>query len=194
MADATGQHPATEANVTWNAEQPGAYFDGTDSQITTQGHVLETGPGCSFTVAAWVYMTNPNQNSNVLGQDSNEDGYVSGFYLGYDDQTRRFNFTRSTSNTSDAGADVAAAIRPADANTWTHLVGVYDASDDELKFYVNGVLQSETPDNTPFASNGDFAIGRCEFGYGHIYNWFPGYVRDVEVFQKALTPPEVKAL
>jgi serine/threonine protein kinase len=87
----------------------------------------------------------------------------------------------------------AQSTSPVVVNTWVHLVGVYDAHDKQLRLYVNGKPQGTATDATPYAANGSLAIGRAQFGAQDI-GWFPGRINDVEVFQEALTPAEVKAL
>jgi hypothetical protein len=181
--------------VTWSAASTGAAFDGADSQVSTAGPVLNTGPGASFTVAAWVYLTKAvTFSATAVSQDSQDGNKNSGFYLQYAGTANQsWSFTRSTVNTSAATGIDALSSSPAALNTWVHLVGVYDASDDQLRLYVNGAPQGTATDTSPYAANGDLVMGRAQFG-GDYVDWFPGYIRDVEVFQQALTAAQVKAL
>ena len=48
-------------------------------------------------------------------------------------------------------------------------------------------------DITPFAGHGDVVIGRAK-SFGRLSDWFPGMIRDVEVFQQALSASQVKVL
>ena len=108
--------PGTAFHVLWGAGRGGwGDFNGVNSPIITAGPVLNTGPGASFSVAAWVDL------------------------------------------------------------------------------YINGKPQGTATDTTPYASHGSLAIGRAQFGAQNI-GWFPGRINDVEVFQQALTPAEIKAL
>jgi hypothetical protein len=195
VSDAVGNHPAMATNVHWRAGISGAVFDGADSQVSTAGPVLSTGTGASFTVAAWVYLTKAVAfSATAVSQDSQAGNKNSGFYLQYAGTANQsWSFTRTAANTSAAGGIDALSSGPAALDTWVHLVGVYDASDDQLRLYVNGASQGAATDATPYAANGGLVIGRAEFG-GNYVDWFPGYIRDVEVFQQALTPVEVKAL
>ena len=195
VSDTAGKHPATATNVHWKAGNSGAAFDGSDSQVAAAGPVLNTGPGASFTVAAWVYLTKAVAfSATAVSQDSQDGNKNSGFYLQYAGTANQsWSFTRSSANTSAAAGIEAVSSAPAALNTWVHLVGVYDASDDRLLLYVDGVPQGTATDTAPYATNGSLVIGRAQFG-GDYVDWFPGYIRDVEVFQQALTPAEVKAL
>jgi Protein kinase domain/Concanavalin A-like lectin/glucanases superfamily len=190
-SDATGANPGTAFNVLWGAGRGGwGDFNGTDSQIVTAGPVLNTGPGASFTVAAWVYLTKYAVNVTAVSQDSTGD---SAFCLQYYSGGTGWGFTRYAANSVTPSPVSAQSTSPAVLNTWVHLVGVYDADDGQLRLYVNGKPQGTATDTTPYASHGSLAIGRAQFGAQDI-DWFPGRINDVEVFQQALTPTEVKAL
>jgi hypothetical protein len=190
-SDDTGANPGTAFNVLWGAGRGGwGDFNGTDSQIITAGPVLNTGPGASFTVAAWVYLTEYAVNATAVSQDSTGD---SSFCLQYYSADNRWAFTRSAANSVTPTPISAQSTSPVSLNTWVHLVGVYDAADEQLRLYVNGKPQGTATDITPFAAHGSLAIGRAQFA-AEDTGWFPGRINDVEVFQQALTPAEVKAL
>ena len=86
----------TAFNVLWGAGRGGwGDFNGTNSQIITAGPVLNTGPGASFTVAAWVYLTKYAVNVTAVSQDSNGD---SAFCLQYYSGGTGWGFTRYAAN------------------------------------------------------------------------------------------------
>jgi hypothetical protein len=189
--DAMGLHPATASNIQWCAQTYGncaslngtdsALLNGTDSDFTTSGPVLNTGPGKSFTVSAWFDMTAIPDNGayeTIVSQDGVK---YSSFYLQYSGANHRWAFARSVRALS--------ASNPA-INTWTHLVGVYDASDSQLRLYVNGVLQGTGTDRSPVAANGDLAIGRAKYN-GSPTDWFDGAVGKIEIWNVALTTAQV---
>ena len=74
--------------------------------------------------------------------------------------------------------------------TWTHLVGVFDASDDRLRLYVNGVLEGTATDSSPFDATGDLVIGRAQFN-GVATDWFNGAANQIKVYDQALTAAQV---
>jgi hypothetical protein len=185
--DAGGAHPAFGSNIGWCTYANGscASFNGTNSQFTTSGPVLDTGPGNSFTVAAWVFMTAlaPNNGFETI---VSQDGVTnSGFYLQYSGTDHRWAFARP-------GARALSASAPS-LSTWTHLVGVFDASDDQLRLYVNGVLQGTATDTSPVAATGPLAIGRAQFN-GHPTDWFDGLANQIKVYNVALTSAQVMAI
>jgi hypothetical protein len=191
--DATGAHDGTADTVTWSGGA--AEFTGADdSEVTTSGPVLDTGAGDSFTVSAWLELTSfpvaPHYNATAVSQDASVD---SGFYLQYFGPQNLWAFARVDSDTQSAAAHRALSDSTPQLDTWTHLVGVYDASRDALYLYVDGQLQGTAIDPTPFAANGDLAIGRA-FYDGAATDGFTGLVKDVRVFDQALSSSEVGSL
>jgi hypothetical protein len=190
--DAMGVHPAVGSNTAWCTYWKGqcANFNGTDSEFATSGPVIDTAPGSSFTVSVWVDMTAfpPSGTfSTIVSQDGT---YDSGFYLQYSPNDR-WAFSRSAADTDTGSTGIRAlSSSTASLNYWTHLVGVFDASDNQLRLYVDGVLQGTATDSSPFAAAGDLAIGRAQYD-GKPIDWFTGSADQVKVFNVALTTAQV---
>ncbi|MER7773462.1 LamG-like jellyroll fold domain-containing protein [Streptomyces sp. NPDC096191] len=181
--DTAGGHDGTATGVTWQAGEGGAAFDGTGSQIVTDGPVLETGEGRSFTVAAWVRLTAvPGTFATAVSQDSDT---ASGFYLQYAHEDGGWAFSRP-------GLRAVGRTAPA-AGVWTHLTGVCDGRTRKLRLYVNGVQEAEIDDTGTAPATGAFMIGRASYD-GTPADFFPGTVRDVRAFDRALPPGEVGKL
>ena len=181
--DTAGGHDGTATGVTWQADGGGAAFDGTGSQIVTDGPVLETGEGRSFTVAAWVRLTAvPGTFATAVSQDS---GTASGFYLQYSGEDGGWAFSRPGLRAVGRTAPVA--------GVWTHLTGVCDGRTRRLRLYVDGVQEAETDDTGAAPATGAFMIGRASYD-GTPADFFPGSVRDVRAFDRALRPAEVGKL
>ncbi|MFC9504879.1 LamG-like jellyroll fold domain-containing protein [Streptomyces sp. NPDC057002] len=182
--DTAGDNDGTASGVRWRAGGEGAAeFDGNGSQIITEVPVLRTGAGRSFTVAAWVRLaTEPGTFATVVSQEA---GDASGFYLQYSSDEQRWAFARPGQRA--VGYSVPAV------NTWTHLVGVCDGAGRKLRLYVDGVQQAETRDIRPLPAPGGLMIGRATYE-GRPSDFFPGAIRDVRVFDRALTSARIKAL
>jgi hypothetical protein len=75
-------------------------------------------------------------------------------------------------------------------NEWTHIVGTWDGA--TMKLFINGVQQTETVAVTPpiNSGNGPTLIGRLG---QNIYH-FAGLIDEVEIFDRALSTPEIIAL
>ena len=192
--DSTGAHDGTAQDGWWTGNGNGCLFNGTDSQIYTDGPVLSTGSGRSFTVSAWVDMTalpaSGQYDETAVSQDGGTD---SGFYLQYTEPADRWAFSRVASNGENPTAYRALSASAPSLSTWTHLVGVYNAANDTQYLYVNGVAQGTATDSTPFSSSGDLAIGRAQYN-GQNTDWLKGAIKKVEVFDAALSPSQVSAL
>ncbi|MEU2422945.1 LamG domain-containing protein [Streptomyces sp. NPDC007851] len=78
-------------------------------------------------------------------------------------------------------------------DVWTHLVGVYEGRRNQLLLYVDGVQEAGIDDGDPVAADGPLVIGRATAGAAPS-DWFPGSIKQVQVFQRALTAAQVKAL
>jgi hypothetical protein len=180
---AGGRHDGTATGVTWLPGGGGAVFDGRGSQIVTGGPVLETGEGRSFTVTARVRLSAAPENwATAVSQDA---GDASAFYLQYAVEENRWAFSRP-------GLRATGRSEPA-VNVWTHLAGVCDGQARTLRLYVNGVQEAEAEDTNPMSATGPFIIGRASYG-GQAVDFFPGAVRDVRVFDRALTAARIKKL
>lgn len=184
VSDAVGGHNGIASEVQWQAGPDGAaQFDGVGSQITTEGPVLTTGPSSSFTVSAWVYLPKiPNFFATAVSQEADPD---SGFYLQYSSDDLRWALSRP-------GIRALSINAPA-TNTWTHLVGVCDAVGDTLRLYVNGVQEGTTADTKSVDSTGPLVIGRAKSA-GRPTDFFPGSIKNVQVFDQALSTAQIKTL
>ncbi|WP_030860632.1 protein kinase domain-containing protein [Streptomyces sp. NRRL S-37] len=181
--DTAGGHDGTATGVTWVPGGGGAVFDGQGGQIMTGGPVVETGEGQSFTIAAWVRLSAaPGGWATAVSQDAQD---ASGFYLQYAVDENRWALSRP-------GLRAAGRSEPA-VNVWTHLAGVCDGPARTLRLYVNGVQEAEAEDTNPMSATGPFIIGRASYG-GQAVDFFPGAVRDVRVFDRALTAARIKNL
>lgn len=181
--DTAGGHDGTVTGVAWQGAGEGAAFDGTGSQIVTAGPVLKTGEGRSFTVAAWVRLAAlPDTFATAVSQDSAD---ASGFYLQYSSEDHGWAFSRP-------GLRAVGRTAPA-AQVWTHLTGVCDGPARKLRLYVNGVQEAVVEDTGPAPATGPFVIGRASFD-GQPRDFFPGAIRDVRAFDRALAPARIAHL
>jgi hypothetical protein len=192
--DSVGTDTASGVDTGWCATKNCATFGGAaDSAFTTAGPVLNTGAGRSFTVEASVWMSEIKPDGEFATAVSQDGNVNSGFYLQYSGANGCWAFARVTSDTSNAPGIRALGCGYSYDQTWTSLTGVFDASDDQLRLYVNGSLAGTATDPTPFAADGPLAIGRAQFN-GSATDWFPGAMNNVEVFNTALTSAQVQLL
>jgi hypothetical protein len=96
---------------------------------------------------------------------------------------------------TSAGSDqwihaLGTAMLPLD--TWTHVAGTYDGS--ALRLYLNGVLVKTTPHTGPiFDTTGPLRIGGSAIVVPGGAQFFKGFIDEVRVYSRALSPLEIQA-
>ncbi|MGI8604415.1 MAG: lamin tail domain-containing protein [Verrucomicrobiales bacterium] len=90
---------------------------------------------------------------------------------------------------------VIASSTVAPNNTWQHLVGVFDQSQNLMRLYVNGVqAAAATPRPTLLSSTHEISIGARQNAGSAAYDLnFQGVVDEVSIYPRALTPAEITA-
>ncbi|MCX3058344.1 LamG-like jellyroll fold domain-containing protein [Streptomyces beihaiensis] len=166
-------------------------FDGSTGNATTGGQVLDTTG--SYSVSAWVDLDSlPTHNATVAAQDGTED---SAFLLKYDTvHTGNPGWSLHFPDTDTvAPTNKIAYASGATANTWTHLVGTFDATTDTGRLYVNGTLAATVTGVTPWSATGPFTVGRAKWA-GSGTDYLPGKISDVQAWNYTLTGDQVSAL
>lgn len=181
--DNVGDNDGARYRVRWGEGDGGAaLFDGR-SDIVIPNRVVSTGPGRNFTVSAWVYLSRtPSSHATAVSQSA---GDTNNFFLRYSSTDGRWAFAdRDGGATSPQHPEISA---------WTHLVGVRTGGD--LHLYVNGVAQPSHSAATPAVGTptDKLFIGRAQQD-DKATDWFPGSIKDVQVFNKALSPDQIKIL
>lgn len=162
---------------------------GSQSGAATGGTVLDT--ASSFTVSAWVQTNSLTTTQTYVGQDG---GGRSNFVLGLDGTSGKWTFGMAASNAATATVSRALSASAATTGTWTHLVGVYDATANTLTLYVDGTSAGTVAaPGSPWRANGYLTIGRGQTG-GAASDLVNGAVDDVSVFSSALPASAVSSL
>ncbi|WP_350277692.1 LamG-like jellyroll fold domain-containing protein [Kribbella sp. HUAS MG21] len=145
----------------------------------------------SFTVAAWVKL---DQAGTVYRTAVSQNGRrISGFFLQYNPNTKKWNFMMPASDADTAARHVAASAGPAVPGRWTHLTGVFDDATKQLTLYVDGVQGSSASHTTPWAATGATQLGRAQFQAAGVDNWL-GSLDDVQIFNRVLATTEIDDL
>jgi hypothetical protein len=104
-------------------------------------------------------------------------------------------FNNSGTNTfvwfrdSTGGTEVQGTSKSLSLNNWYYIIGVRDASANQVKLYVNGVLEST---NT---FSGSFSVKSSTNNFGglrHLTNYLNANVSSVVVYNRALTAAEIQ--
>jgi hypothetical protein len=177
-------------NAAWGTSDvfdPDVTLDGTNSYAATTGAAIGSG---SFTVSAWVRLGAASTvYRNALSQ---EGAHTSLFGLGVNNANQWTFWWHPTDNTSPA-LNEAKSTTAAAVHVWTHLVGVFNSSGNQMSLYVNGTLAATATAVTPWTPTGAFAIGRGRWQDANGY-FFNGSISGVQTFPSALTAAQVTAV
>ncbi|WP_224277946.1 LamG-like jellyroll fold domain-containing protein [Streptomyces sp. LS1784] len=147
----------------------------------------------SYSIATWVKINNTNGYQTVATLAGNQH---SPFYLQYSKAFGRWAFVAPADDNINTSAYYAAwdSTSAPQVGVWTHLIGVYNASDKTMTLYVNGQAVGSTINPSTWATPGSLSIG------GQITNSSPatpaldGAVSDVRLYPYALTDQQANNL
>lgn len=205
VKDVSGNsHTGTPYNVTFGTSKAGvsntaAYFNGTNSYISVPYKAdlnIDTFSICAI-VKPMGYYTGTCQGNYILcrGDLTQTDAYGLVYFDGpYTDCN-----TLDTSKQVFTGHAVNITALPCEryspnivTNTWYCVVATYDGV--TSKTYVNGVLMSTciASTATPFtASTNGLSIGAYEARLSTFPYWLKGYVDDLRLYNRLLSPAEI---
>ncbi|GAA3737283.1 LamG-like jellyroll fold domain-containing protein [Salinactinospora qingdaonensis] len=167
---------------------PGVTLDGVDEHLATAGPVLRTDR--SFSVAAWVRLSEIGANSTAVSQDGD---VHSAFYLSYQHTYDYDNWVMKLPPSDTMGASGwhrALSDQAPTFGVWTHLAASYDHTAGEITLYVDGVKQGTATQDTPWHAGGPLLIGGAQFEEAFSDPW-NGDIDDVHVYQGVLSEDEV---
>jgi hypothetical protein len=161
--------------------------------LNTAGAVLDT--RASFTVAAWVRMTDggaAGTNPTVISQAG---GYRSAYFLAWYRETGQWQFTMPSADSATVTWASAYSLAPAQLGRWTHVAGVHDAAARQVRLYVDGVLQEVAAAHpTMWNATGPMRIGCATRTAGAVSNEVAGDVDDVVAYPDVLTGEQLQDL
>ena len=175
-----GQHGALEGGATFAAGMVGQAFslDGNDDWVQLVSAQTLGMTDSDFTVAAWVYLTNPRHIDPVLGTLTgarNEGLHLAAAHGGQNPYMGFwFNDTGGTTVIS--------------ADTWYHLAWRYTKATGEQAIFVDGALDTKRTGHAPFEGIGTVYIGRSVGSQP-----FTGLIDEVKIFNRPLTDAEIAA-
>ena len=147
----------------------------------------------SFTVSIWVDLTTYDKTkySTVLAfQGKVEDAFTIEYNPGWGSWA----FNHTTKNGAGAQWVAAAGKAAPKANTWTHLVGVFDSSAQSMSLYVDGTQVVQRNNITAWDANNEIALGANINQSGATFAAMTGNLSDLQIFDSALTAKQVAAI
>ena len=179
-------HDAAGTPLATPVTDRGLALDGSGAYAATSGPVLET--RSAYTVSAWARLDARSQDMIVLSQDG--DNY-SEFAVWYDASYDSWLFGVKEKDEDNGQAYFGVKAKtPAVVGAWTHLAGTYDPATEQLRFYVNGLLQGTRTVPGSWSSTGSFNMGRYLWA-GKRYNAFNGSIDEVVAWQRRLSDTEI---
>jgi hypothetical protein len=193
-ADPAGGHGAAlNGGATWSADPTRGTtlsLDNVSGYASTTASVVKTG---SYSVSAWVRLNSTNDFYTIAAQGGTN---AASFYLQYNKALNAWAFiSPSDDSTSPASFPAAYSTTPPTLNTWTNLVGVFNAGDHSMTLYVNGDSKPThgATNPTPWTGAGPFTIGAAKTATS-TSNYLNGSISDVQVYNRALAQPDVAAI
>ena len=161
---------------------------GDDVVLVTDDGGLDFSSSLEFTLAAWVNGEPAQEPGGPIickGTGGGGEQFAIDVFNGF----RFYGWTGATPPVYV----LSAGIGP--DNTWQHVVGVFSRPLNRLKFYINGVeAASGAPPDTVVQNNHEVSVGSRQLSSGAYDLNFIGSIDDVRVYNRAITPREVKAL
>ncbi|MEV7342321.1 LamG-like jellyroll fold domain-containing protein [Streptomyces sp. NPDC093544] len=165
-------------------------LDGVDDYAGTVGPVISN--TVSFSVGAWVKLakTKPDQPAVIVSQaGSVKPGFELYYSAAYGWTVNQYS-EDTTTGTPIRATQGNPALAP--GGEWTYVVGSYDAVTDDLRLYVQGKWVATAKVTAPFYASGSLRIGASAVS-GTVTSFFPGQISDVQVYDRALSAPEIAA-
>ncbi|MEV4760053.1 LamG domain-containing protein [Micromonospora sp. NPDC049559] len=131
----------------------------------------------SFTVSAWARLSRTDQVATIASQDGDR---MSGYFLQYRPELRRWAFGAAESDSDAAPLVYVASLVPPKADEWTQVTGVYDYAGRQLRLYVDGELVGTRNNVVLWRATGGVVLGRGKTN-GQASGFFPGALDEVRV-------------
>lgn len=191
-ADSSGKnHPLTVTGATFDdAGRVGGSltFNGDNAgsnRATASGAagVVETSQ--NFSISAWV-RPNAVKDGGVVAITGTQ---AYGGLLRYSASVNRWAFIQNVTDSGTAAQARVDSLAPPVLNVWTHLLGVFNATDKTISLYVNGRLQATASfAYTPWRASGTVEVGSYRVGTGT--GVLAGAVDDVKIYPRVLSGAE----
>ncbi|GLW90709.1 signal peptidase I [Actinokineospora globicatena] len=175
---------------TWSTGLTGSAitFDGINDRVVGSGP--STVSDTSFSVSLWLRTSSASANAVAITQPGNNHNAWYVYTWG-----SRFRFGMPRSDNSSATEDYLNSTSVVAANTWTHIVGVYDDPNNVIRIYVNGTLEAtgSRADAYEWRGTGALTAGGVQINGTWQYPW-AGSIDDVRVYSRVLGASEISGI
>ncbi|WP_367667004.1 LamG-like jellyroll fold domain-containing protein [Streptomyces sp. DG2A-72] len=177
----------------------GLHFDGLDDRAATVSPVLNTRKSFSVSLRAKLGELDPSHGAVAVAQAGST---RSAFELYFSPSRNGWVFARHSADAENATA--SRAMQPACASgdtsctssrlgRWTHVVGVFDNPNSQVKLYVDGKLVGTAAYSTLWDARGGTLLGATETARTPN-GFFSGDLDEVQIFDYQLTGADVTRL
>jgi hypothetical protein len=153
-------------------------FDGSSYVEVPDAANLNFAPTAPITIDMWVYRTSDAPIMHLIGK---REGCGSANYQ------MALNTTSGEGLVFGGSGGEVATGQDLPLNVWTHLAGTFDGS--TYQFYINGTLAG-----TAAGTLGPVNTASLRIGTSGICGRFVGFIDEVELFDRALSQPEIQSI
>lgn len=166
-------------------------FDGKDDYVEISlPDVLNDIPNKDFTISFWINVQDISGSDTVWTRIL-EARHDNSNYVQFDIQ---INAGELGINVIDAGTERTFIVdSPISPDTWYHVTGVWDADEDRVGLYLNGVFQSKIG-TTPASPGTQKILNLGRRSDGSDMSYFDGIMDEFAVFTTPLTEEEIEIL
>jgi len=166
-------------------------FDGKDDYVEMSlPDVFNDISNNDFTISFWVNVQDISGSGTVWTRIM-EARYDNSNYVQFDIQ---INNGELGINVIDSGVERTIIVNsPISADTWYHVTGTWDADEDSVKLYLDGVQQSTTG-TTPASPGSQKTLNVGRRSDGSDMTYFDGIIDEFAVFSVTLTEEEIESL
>ncbi|NJP94871.1 LamG domain-containing protein, partial [Nonomuraea sp. FMUSA5-5] len=176
----------------------GLHLDGVDDHAATEAPALDTSR--SFSVSLWARLP-ADRAPTAMTAISQTGVNTSGFQLTY----LGTGWTFMTHAVDAAAAPEVKAVQPpcpsgdtaceaSRLGVWTHLVGVFDNAEQQIKLYVNGVQAGQAGYSRPWDARGRTVLGAEGMRHDWVRSFFAGDLDEVQLFDYQLPDDQILRL
>lgn len=149
----------------------------------------------SFTVAGWARIDDPSGHGTIASASGVDN---TSFRLRYSATYERFEFAMFTADTPTGGGTtwlIASGAIVAESDQWFHVSGVFDAAANEMRLYLDGVLQqTRSGPEEPWTGAGPTRIGCAGATTGAKWDHWTGALHDVRLWRGAVTTDQIAGM
>ncbi len=171
-------------------------FDGLDDYVNI-GNDESIKPNLPITISCWIVALNYTDYGNIFLNDKMhwpEAYYGVSLCFNTSNPTKTIAITYGDGGAGPSHRRTKTGTTQLSLGVWYHVVGVIRGATD-MDIYING----RNDGGTYFGSGGSIKysdspgyIGQC--GYGYSGYFFPGYIDEVRIYNRALSAAEIESL